>query len=93
MTKLSPEQARLCRSCQIIVEDPACPLCRSQTVRHPSAAKTQYCMGCGRGPFSASALHLVTWNEDPYRQDVEADVLHCQCEECFSNAQESDGSP
>ena len=43
--------------------------------------KEEYCIACAKGPFPAETMHLVTWNEDPYSQIEEGDLI-CICPQC-----------
>lgn len=85
--RTAPSQASLCKACGIVTEDVECPLCTAITAKHPDAEmKEDCCVECGKGPFSADDLHLITWGEDPYMQasvlDDEVPDIICVCSKC-----------
>lgn len=80
---ISPLDARICKACEnLVTTDLRCPLCDAVTKPHPESKEaTQYCCACGNGPLPAKDMHLVTWNEDPYTQTEDGDLI-CHCGVC-----------
>jgi len=78
-----PRTARLCEECtNLVTTDTTCPLCNAPTVEHPERGeKERYCSKCGEGPFPLEIMHLITWNEDPYMQLEDGDLI-CECPKC-----------
>lgn len=91
-----PTDARVCKDCtNLVTTDATCPLCNKPTEPHPDRNQREgYCMRCGDGPTAATSMHLITWNEDPYMQLDDGDlILSCracvekEAEEEFANQQ------
>lgn len=81
--QIKPSQARVCRSCDHVVTiDDECPSCGESTKAHPEVdMHAHYCVECGKGPFLADTMHVITWSEDPYMQTDEADLITV-CPKC-----------
>lgn len=68
----------------LITTDEKCPSCGESTEPSEHRGETEgYCQDCGGGPFPASNLHLLTWNEDPYLQFEDGD-LSTVCRKCHA---------
>jgi len=64
------ENARLCRSCDLVTADAKCDLCEKRTVPHPESAspdQAQYCVACGEECTAAEVI-VRTFKDDPYCQ-------------------------
>lgn len=84
-----PLDARICRDCtNLVTTDATCPLCNEPTALHPEReTKEGYCMRCGDGPTAATEMHLITWNEDPYLQIDDGDLI-LSCRDCHAEAED-----
>lgn len=84
-----PSEVRICRACtNLVTAEKACPYCGKETIPHPeSGMKEDYCIGCAEGPFPADDLHVVVWEQDPYRQDEEGG-LWTLCKACHTSEEE-----
>ncbi len=84
-----PSAARICKDCaNLVTTDATCPLCNKPTATHSeSETKEGYCMRCGVGPTAATEMHLITWNEDPYMQIDDGDLI-LSCRACVEEAED-----
>ena len=78
---INPRTARICWVCDLVTVAATCPLCDAVTDVHPQRNEAQYCVECAKGPFPPEELHLITWEEDPYVQIEDADLIH-RCRKC-----------
>ncbi len=89
MKTIKIPDARLCKDCgNLVTADALCPLCSKPTTAHPDCdEKEGFCYACAEGPFPAENLHVVTYNENPYLQIEEGDLI-LRCAQCQDEQEE-----
>lgn len=90
--RVSMRQARIAWCCQNLVTTAAqCPLCSHATHEHKEANDPHgYCCECAK-QWVAEELHLVTWEEDPYLQTEDGDLITL-CPRCHAKKLREEGA-
>lgn len=80
-----PANARICKECNNLTTfHHDCPLCGLATLPHPEAKiETGFCVECAE-EFPAAELTVIPWEQDPYLQTDDGDLITiCPvCQKC-----------
>ena len=87
--QIKPETVNICHDCGgLVTVNPKCPLCMEATEPHEDRGMVEsYCTMCGEGPLPVADIHVVTWEEDPYRQCDDGTLITI-CAECKKSEEE-----
>lgn len=90
--QVKPSTVRQCYDCSNLNTTALnCPLCHRPTMSHTDSDDPEhYCIDCAGGPFPADTMHVLTWEEDPYTQIEDGDLM-CICPLCHAKRIRDEG--